>query len=93
LALKRGDDISAVKLEPWVQHDLRRLVRSGLSRLKVAEEVREAVLAHVRPGIKKNYDIYDYYHEKREALMQWAQRLRTIVNSSPTRSNVITLRA
>jgi hypothetical protein len=93
MARKRGDDVTAVKLEPWVQHDLRRLVRSGLSRLKVAEEVREAVLAHVRPGIKKNYDIYDYYHEKREALMLWAQRLRTIVDPSPTVSNVISLRA
>jgi hypothetical protein len=93
MARKRGDDIDAAKLNPWVQHDLRRLVRSGLSRLKVSEEVREAVLAHVRPGIKKNYDIYDYYHEKREALMQWAQRLRTIVEPSPTRSNVVVLRA
>ena len=30
MARKRSDDVAAVKLEPWVQHDLRRLVRSGL---------------------------------------------------------------
>ena len=91
LARKRGEDFSAVELPHFVQHDVRRTVRSQLSRLKVAEEVREAVLAHARPGIKKVYDIHDYLDEKREALELWAARLKEIVN--PTLSNVMQLRA
>ena len=51
-----------------MNHDIRRTVRSRLSRLKVTEEAREAVLAHARPGIKGVYDLHDYLDEKREAL-------------------------
>jgi hypothetical protein len=89
LARRRGVDPSAVELPRWTNHDIRRTVRSNLSRLKVAEEVREAVLAHVRPGIKGTYDLYDYLDEKREALELWAARLRSIVEPSP--ANVVRL--
>jgi hypothetical protein len=91
LARRRGDDPKKVTLQPWKNHDIRRTVRSHLSRLKVAEEVREAVLAHVRPGIKGVYDLHDYLDEKREALSLWATRLKSIVEPPP--SNVIALRA
>ncbi len=89
LARVRGDDPDAVELEPWTNHDIRRTVRSNLSRLRVTEEAREAVLAHVRPGIKGTYDHHDYLDEKREALELWAARLRTIVEPPP--ANVVTL--
>jgi hypothetical protein len=72
-----------VALQPWTNHDIRRSVRSQLSRLKIPEEVREAVLAHVRPGIKGVYDLYDYLDEKREALQLWAGRLRGIATPQP----------
>src|SRR4029077_10393127 len=36
LAKRRGDDPDEVKLEPWVNHDIRRTVRSHLSRLKIS---------------------------------------------------------
>jgi hypothetical protein len=91
LASRRGDDPAAVDLPRWVNHDIRRTVRSGLSRLRVAEEVREAVLAHARPGIKATYDHHDYLDEKREALELWAARLRSIVEPAP--SNVVHLPA
>jgi integrase len=87
LARKRGGDFRVVELPHFVQHDVRRTVRSQMSRLKVAEEVREAILAHVRPGIKKVYDMHDYHDEKREALELWAARLREIV--APPPDNVI----
>jgi integrase len=93
LARRRGEDPWAVDLPHWVNHDIRRTVRSNLSRLKVAEEVREAVLAHARPGIKGTYDLYDYLDEKREALELWAARLRSIVDPPPARSNVVPLTA
>jgi integrase len=91
LARRRGDDPKKVMLPPWKNHDIRRTVRSHLSRLKVAEEVREAVLAHVRPGIKGVYDLHDYLDEKREALSLWAASLKGIVEPPP--SNVVALRA
>jgi len=94
MARVRGEDARAVELRPYVTHDVRRSVRSQLSRLKVAEEVREAVLAHVRPGIVGVYDHHDYLDEKRGALELWAARLREIVNR-PVRpqSNVLALQA
>jgi hypothetical protein len=91
LARVRGEDTRMVKLPHFVNHDIRRTVRSRLSRLKVTEEAREAVLAHTRPGIKGVYDVYDYLDEKREALELWAARLKQITN--PTPSNVVQLRA
>jgi integrase len=92
LARRRGDDPAKVELAPWKNHDIRRTVRSRLSRLKVAEEAREAVLAHVRPGIKGVYDAHDYLDEKRDALEQWAARLRSIVEPPPS-ENVIPMRS
>jgi integrase len=91
LARRRGEDTADVRLPRFINHDVRRTVRSHLSRLKVTEEAREAVLAHARPGIKGTYDLYDYLDEKREALELWAARLREIV--SPPPDNVIKLRA
>jgi hypothetical protein len=89
LARTRGDDPASVTLPAWVNHDIRRTVRSQLSRLKVTEEAREAVLAHARPGIKGVYDLHDYLDEKREALELWSARLRSIVEPPP--HNVVVL--
>ena len=47
-------------LPDFVNHDIRRTVRTHLSALRIGEEVREAVLAHVRPGIKGVYDKHQY---------------------------------
>src|SRR5262249_23017330 len=52
LAKLRGDDPAKVRLEPWINHDLRRTVRSRLSQLRVDADVAEAILAHVKPGIR-----------------------------------------
>jgi integrase len=89
IAEQRGDDPAKIKLEPWRLHDIRRSVRSGLSRLKVTEEAREAVLSHVRPGIKGTYDVHDYFDEKKEALQMWGARLRSIID--PPAGNVVAL--
>jgi integrase len=83
LARKNGGNPTRVTLPEWDNHDLRRVVRSHLSALRIPEEVREAVLAHARPGIKAAYDLYSYADEKREALTMWAARLRSIVEPSP----------
>jgi len=70
------------KLPAWTNHDIRRTVRTKLSALRIPEEVREAVLAHARPGIKGHYDMHSYLDEKREALTLWATKLRDIIEPS-----------
>jgi integrase len=90
-ARMRGEDPSKVKLDGWVNHDTRRTIRSGLSRLRVDHDVKEAVLAHAKPGIVGTYDVYDLLDEKRAALELWAARLRDIVQPAP--ANVVRLPA
>ena len=90
MARRRGEDHDAVELPHWVNHDLRRTVRSGLSALRVPHNVAEAILAHRPPGIVGTYDLHQYLDEKREALEAWAQRIASIVNPSlprPPRSS------
>ncbi len=86
VAKERGKRIA---LPDFVNHDIRRTVRTHLSALRIGEEVREAVLAHVRPGIKGVYDKHQYLDEKREALTLWNARLRSI--TEPTPANVVAL--
>jgi integrase len=76
-------------LPDFVNHDIRRTVRTHLSALRIAEEVREAVLAHTRGGIKGVYDQHNYFAEKLEALTLWNARLRNIVEPPP--ANVVSL--
>jgi integrase len=83
LARRRGEDHHAVTLPSWVNHDLRRTIRSGLSALRVPHNVAEAVLAHRQGGIAATYDLHEYEDEKREALELWAQRIATIANPEP----------
>jgi integrase len=83
LARRRGEDHRAVTLASWVNHDLRRVVRSGLSALRVRHDVAEAVLAHRPPGIVGTYNLHEYEDEKAEALEKWAERLASIVNPEP----------
>jgi integrase len=85
LAHRRGEDHRAVDLPPWVNHDLRRTVRSGLSALRVPHNVAEAVLAHRPPGIVATYDGHSYLSEKREALEAWARHVASIVDPQPAK--------
>ncbi len=64
--------------QPWVFHDLRRSVASGLARLKVPFEVVERILAHrgeSNSGLRAVYNRHSYEEEKREALTAWADHL------------------
>ena len=87
MARRRSEDHHAVELPEWVNHDLRRTVRSGLSALRVQHEVAEAVLAHRPPGIVGTYNLHQYEDEKREALEPWAQRIKYIVDPRLPRSS------
>jgi integrase len=83
LARRRGEDHEQVTLPHWVNHDLRRTVRSGLSALRVASNVAESVLAHRQGGISATYDLHEYQTEKAEALELWAERIKAIVSPPP----------
>jgi integrase len=92
IAVERGDDPEDVELAHFTNHDVRRTVRSRLSRIKgISLEAKEAMLAHVKPGIQRVYDVYEYFDEKREAMELWAAALRVIVDPPPP--NVVPIRA
>ncbi|KFF70991.1 integrase [Pectobacterium brasiliense] len=62
----------------WTPHDLRRTVRTGLSRLQCPNEVAEAVLGHTRGGVEGIYNLYKYDAECRKWLQVWADYLECI---------------
>ena len=66
-------------VEPFVIHDIRRTMRTGLSALPIPDIVRELVIAHAQKGLHKVYDLHAYQQEKRHGLSLWAARLRNIV--------------
>jgi hypothetical protein len=72
--------LGVTKMAPWHFHDVRRTVRSKLSKLKVPFEIRELVLAHVPKGIVGTYDLHDFRDEKRAALMKWHKHLRELLD-------------
>ena len=79
-------------MSPWVFHDLRRTMRTGLSSLAIpdGDTVRELVIGHKQTGMHEVYDLYQYLPQKRIALELWAAQVRSIV--SPPEGNVIPLK-
>jgi integrase len=67
--------------EPWVIHDLRRSVATGLQRLGVGLQVVEAVLGHAgtRAGIVGIYQVHDFLDEKKAALGLWGAHVGGLV--------------
>ncbi|HEO9144900.1 MULTISPECIES: site-specific integrase [unclassified Enterobacter] len=63
----------------WTPHDLRRTVRTGLSRLQCPNEVAEAVLGHTRGGVEGIYNLYKYDAECRKWLQVWADYLDGLI--------------
>ncbi|MCX4036440.1 tyrosine-type recombinase/integrase [Aeromonas caviae] len=66
----------------WTPHDLRRTVRTGLSRLQCPSEVAEAILGHTKKGLVGTYDLHRYTEQSREWLQRWADHLDTLVTTS-----------
>jgi integrase len=62
----------------WTPHDLRRTVRTRLSRLQCPNEVAEAVLGHTRGGVEGIYNLYKYDAECRKWLQVWADYLDSL---------------
>ena len=83
--------LGVAKVDPFVIHDIRRSMRTGLSALPVPDLVRELVIGHAKPGLHKVYDQHRYTDEKRHALELWAKRLRDIIEPAP--ANVVELQS
>jgi integrase len=66
-------------LPRFVLHDLRRTMRSGLSKLDVAPHVAELAIGHAVQGVKKIYDLYKYEPKIEAALAAWAAHVTAIV--------------
>jgi integrase len=84
LELARGD---GAIIPPWVLHDIRRSVATGLQRLGIRLEVTETVLNHQggsRGGIVGVYQKYQYGDEKRAALDLWSTHVEKIISGQVT---------
>ncbi len=62
-------------IDSWTPHDLRRSVRTGLSRLGCPNEVAEAIIGHARSGIEGTYDLHRYESECALWLQKWSDHL------------------
>ncbi|PKI12784.1 tyrosine-type recombinase/integrase [Colwellia sp. 12G3] len=76
--LMRRDD-KMLDIDHWVPHDLRRTVRTGLSRLDCPNEVGEAVLGHARSGIEGTYDLHKYESRCKIWLQKWADHMDELI--------------
>jgi integrase len=71
-------------LKPWRWHDLRRTVRTGLSRLGVNDTVAELAVNHisVMSGLRGTYDRHDYGQEIIDALTKWQDHVRALLREN-----------
>lgn len=94
-AKARGDDPAKVEIAPWVLHDLRRTIASGMARLGVQLPVIERCLNHVSGsfgGIVGVYQRHSFADEKKAALETWSAHVEGLVGLKPAASNVTKLR-
>ena len=82
--LKQALDQPMKPAAPWVLHDVRRTVASGMQRLGVRVEVIEQVLNHrsgTFRGIVGVYQRHDYLDERRAALQRWADHVEQLITT------------
>jgi hypothetical protein len=53
-----------------------------MAKLKVQPHVIQAVLAHSWGGITARYNRFDYYDEKRAALLTWEARIKELCTTA-----------
>ena len=94
-AKARGDDPAKVEIAPWVLHDLRRTMASGMARLGIQLPVIERCLNHVSGsfgGIVGIYQRHTFADEKKAAFEAWSLHVESLVGIKRAASNVTTLR-
>jgi integrase len=88
---RRLDALTAPNTPPWVLHDIRRTVASGMARLGINLPVIEKLLNHVSgtfAGIVGVYQRHSFADEKRAAMQTWARHVEQLVSASPA-ANVV----
>lgn len=81
------------QLDPWVFHDLRRSLATGVQALGFPIEHTEAVLNHVsgkRGGLAAIYQLHEYRDEKAAVLNAWGRHVETLVEGRS--ANVVEMR-
>ena len=93
-ALRKELDDDKAEIAPWVLHDLRRTVTTGLARLGIAPHVADRILNHqagtIR-GVAATYNRFQYVDERKAALDAWGRFVEGLVRRAP--SNVVPLTA
>jgi integrase len=73
------------ELDDWAPHDLRRTGRTMLAALGCPEEVAEAILGHLLPGIVGTYNLHTYDAERRQWLTRLSAHLEQCAGQDPAR--------
>lgn len=73
------DDPNRIGVDPFTPHDLRRTMATGLAKLRISDEVIDAVLNHAKQGVVRVYNVHGYDEEKKAALMDWEKNLLGLV--------------
>ncbi|MFW2105195.1 tyrosine-type recombinase/integrase [Acinetobacter guillouiae] len=76
-----SNQVWLTEIDDWSPHDIRRTVRTGLSRLGCPKEVAEAILGHSKKGIEGVYDLHEYETECAIWLQKWSNHLFTILEN------------
>ena len=71
----------------WRLHDLRRTMRTGLTRLGVIREVAELCIGHTPEKLTRTYEVEERLDEQRVAFARWADK----VTGKPAPDNVVNL--
>jgi integrase len=91
MAKQQLDRLLPPGMAPWVLHDIRRSVASGMARLGTNLAVVEKLLNHVSgsfAGIVGVYQRYTFADEKRAAMEVWARHVEQLV-SGEAMDNVV----
>src|SRR5215471_16567018 len=72
-------------MAPWVHHDLRRSVATGMAEIGIAPHIIESILNHTsghKGGVAGIYNRAQYGPEKAQALVRWDKHIRSIVSGA-----------
>jgi integrase len=88
LALAREERGDEFVIEQWQLHDLRRVVRSYLSKV-TSSDIAERCIGHAITGVRAHYDLHEYADQKRRALALWAKEVGRVVTGATGKVVVI----
>ena len=90
---RRLDALIPPDTPPWVLHDIRRTVASGMARLGVNLPVIEKLLNHLSGSFASIVGVYQrhsFADEKRAAMQTWSRHVEALVSGEPA-ANVVSM--